>query len=310
MDKDLSRVLEQSAREAREDEDELLVLAISASLVINNVSRVSSDSDKWPCRNCTYKNKDSQSSCDMCDSPRMQSAKFPSPRTVLGAVEYERALRAQLIAESASGGGGGGGATSSASAPTSVPAAESHNLFMSQSDYDEALRAQLIADSFNEDWIIDPHSADSFDQIWGDEDTPPPPSGDRRVQDIVEVVFRRTQTVPRVPTTDLRTLVTHGHNVHAAAVEEVAFQTISEIVAIPLPAGISADQMVSFAIDAIRGPPAPNGLRTPPAGLPSRIADAACAELSNNSTLMLQHKNQTYKTGKLICNDLSKLFYI
>ena len=289
-DEELRIALEVSKNEAahlREDEEELqMAQALSMSTSYSslslpnprNLSRSTSEASKWPCDKCTYKNAVDRISCYMCGySPTGYSPRLNSIKEMVGCAEFEEALRAQMMVDNA--------ITESEQAYLSI---------MSDAEYEEALRAQLMAEEFTNEWVMDNHSADVFSEIWrddfgGGEDyiLPPPPSNEL-IQRIAETAHRLALSQPEAAPVDLGNLARSSQNVHNSAVEQVAFQSIAQLVAQPLPAGVTIEQMVEFAKEAIG---------RVPAGLQPRTAQAACAELSNPHILTMRHNNQVYKNG-------------
>jgi len=294
MDEELRKALEQSRIDAREYEEMQLATALSISVPVPHIPREESDkSTNWSCARCTYRNSPRRSCCIMCGIGSPRSAQL---RSMLGDTEYEKAVRTQsaidLQSEGAQRRSEGVGSASMRGG------AGNDGLQMSRSEYEEALRAQLIVDSFTEEWVMNDHSEEAFRHLWGaidDWDVPPllPPAGGAVPQhgslaNIAAAAARRAQAEAPTPSVDFKALAGHSQNVHNAAIEGAAFTTIAQIVAQPLPAGTTVDQMIQFAI---------LGIRAQPAGLPRRVADAACAELANQSILSLKFNNQVYKNG-------------
>ena len=121
--------------------------------------------------------------------------------------------------------------------------------------------------------------------------TPTPPPSNERIQRIAETAHRLallSQPQSAADSVNLGNLARSSQNVHNSAVEQVAFQSIAQLVAQPLPADVTIEQMVEFAKEAIG---------RVPAGLQPRTAQAACAELSNPHILTMRHNNQVYKNG-------------
>jgi hypothetical protein len=159
--------------------------------------------------------------------------------------------------------------------------------FSSQAEYEEALQAQLQADSMR----MDAHSAEAFEDILNDfEEFPsplpfPPPRKNALTQALAEIALEQARPPPAASVA-LRDLASHSQNVHSAAVEGAANQSIAEILAIPLPPGTNVDNMVEFAKEAIS---------RCPAGLNPATARAAIAELSNRAILEATYNRFVYK---------------
>jgi len=114
------------------------------------------------------------------------------------------------------------------------------------------------------------------------------PSSEKSISNMARTINRKVASKgnKNTPMVNLRNLASHSENVHNAAVEQVAIESIDELVNRPLLDGQSIDSVIEEA-KAL--------LMYQPAGLPMEIALKAIEELNDQNTLQCRFKGKSFR---------------